>query len=301
MIRIMKPTRAYAGTQAVLRAVRLLKALGPAPGELALADLVRAVGLNKTTTYRLLTALEAEGLVQRGAGGEGYRLGPELLALGSRALGASDLRQAGRGELFALAQATRETASLEVLVGDQALILDEAMGGHLVGTTPSVGTRWPAHATATGKVLLADLREEELGALLAAPLAALTARTITDAAVLRRDLLRVRERGYATNVEELEPGYMAVAVPVRAQGGRVVAALSIGGPRLRLGADRLAEVAKLLPAPALRISERLGFAGDGAGERPAATEIRLAKDTRVGKDIRSEGGRVAARAKGGRR
>ena len=260
MIRNMKHYgKAYPGTQAVLRAVRLLKALGPAQGELSLGDLVRLVGLNKTTTYRLLTALEAEGLVQRGPGGEGYRLGPELLALGSRALGASDLRHAGRGELSALASATRETASLEVLVGAHALILDEAMGSHLVGTTPSVGTRWPAHATATGKVLLAELGEAELAGLLGATLPALTPRTVTDPAALRRELGRIRERGFATNLEELEPGYTTVAVPVRTQGGRVVAALSIGGPRLRLSPERLVEVAKLLPAPAARISERLGF------------------------------------------
>ncbi len=266
--------KAYPGTQAVLRAVRLLKAFGPAQGELTLADLVRAVGLNKTTTYRLLTALEAEGLVQRAPDGHGYRLGPELLALGSRALGASDLRHAGRGELSALAQATRETASLEVLVGAHALILDEAIGSHLVGTTPSVGTRWPAHATATGKVLLAELAEDELLALLGETLPALTPRTITDAAALRRELGRVRERGFATNVEELEPGYTAVAVPVRAQGGRVVAALSIGGPRLRLHPERLAEVAQLLPAPAARISERLGFRPLNTRERPSASGNR---------------------------
>ena len=280
MIRNMKHRgQAYPGTQAVLRAVRLLKAFGPAQDELALGDLVRLVGLNKTTTYRLLTALEAEGLVQRGPGGEGYRLGPELLALGSRALGASDLRHAGRGELSALASATRETASLEVLVGAHALILDEAMGSHLVGTTPSVGTRWPAHATATGKVLLAELGEEELAGLLGPTLFALTPRTITDPTVLRRELGRIRDRGFATNVEELEPGYTAVAVPVRAQGGRVVAALSIGGPRLRLSPERLVEVAKLLPAPAARISERLGFRPDDA-DAPTPAPSKPSERTR---------------------
>jgi DNA-binding IclR family transcriptional regulator len=274
MMRNMKRPRAYPGTQAVLRAVRLLKAFGPARAELTLADLVRTVGLNKTTTYRLLTALEAEGLVQRGPAGEGYRLGPELLALGSRALGASDLRHAGRSELFALAQAARETASLEILVGAHALILDEAMGSHLMGTTPSVGTRWPAHATATGKVLLAELGEEELTAVLGETLAPLTPRTLTDPVALRRELLRVRERGYATNVEELEAGYMAVAVPVRAQGGRVVAALSIGGPRLRLGPERLPELAKLLAPAAMRISERLGHRLEAKPEDTAMRESR---------------------------
>jgi DNA-binding IclR family transcriptional regulator len=282
MIRHMKPTRAYPGTQAVLRAVRLLKAFGPAQGELTLAELVRSVGLNKTTTYRLLTALESEGLVQRGPSGEGYRLGPELMALGSRALGASDLRHAGRGELFALAQATRETASLEVLVGPHALILDEAMGSHLMGTTPSLGTRWPAHATATGKTLLADLSEEELIGLLP-QLPAQTPKTITELAVLRRELVRVRERGFATNVEELEPGYMAAGVPVRAQGGRVVAALGIGGPRLRLSPERLAEMAKPMIEAAARISERLGHRPAGTGSAAAGGTRAVAGTERTGK------------------
>jgi DNA-binding IclR family transcriptional regulator len=270
----MKPARAYPGTQAVLRAVRLLKAFGPAQGEQTLADLVRSVGLNKTTTYRLLTALESEGLVQRGPTGEGYRLGPELMALGSRALGASDLRHAGRGELFALAQSTRETASLEVLIGPHALILDEAMGGHLMGATPSVGTRWPAHATATGKALLAELSEEEILAIVP-ELPSLTPKTITDHAALRRELQRVRERGFATNVEELEVGYMAVAVPVRAQGGRVVAALGLGGPRLRIGPERLLEMARPMLEGAMRISERLGHRpGPARPERPSAPPPR---------------------------
>jgi DNA-binding IclR family transcriptional regulator len=241
----------------VRRAVLLLKTLGRDEGEPTLAELVRAVGLNKTTTFRLLTALEAEGLVERGAL-DGYRLGPELAALGSRALGASDLREAARAELVALARATRETAHLEVRVGAETLILDEAMGGHRVGTTPSVGTRWPAHATSTGKVLLAALEPRDLEAFLAAPLPALTPRTLTDAAALRRELARVRERGYATGIEELEPGFMAVAVPVRARDGQVVAALGVGGPRLRLDPARLEEIAKALPAHAARISERLG-------------------------------------------
>jgi DNA-binding IclR family transcriptional regulator len=257
MVQHMNPRPAYAGTQAVRRAVLLLKTLGRDEGEPTLAELVRAVGLNKTTTFRLLTALEAEGLVERG-GSDGYRLGPELAALGSRALGASDLREAARAELVALARATRETAHLEVRVGAETLILDEAMGGHRVGTTPSVGTRWPAHATSTGKVLLAALELDALSAYLAVPLAPLTPRTISDPRALERELARVRERGYATGIEELEPGFMAVAVPVRARDGQVVAALGIGGPRVRLDPERLAAIARTLPEHAERISERLG-------------------------------------------
>ena len=255
----MNSQEAYPGTQAVLRAVRLLKAVGAHSGEPTLADLVQAVGLNKTTTYRLLTALEAEGLVER-ASDEGYRLGPELLALGGRALGAQDLRAAAHGELVALAKQTREAAHLEVRVGGETLILDEVMGSHRVGTTPSVGTRWPAHATSTGKVLLAALGASDLEAFLTTPLPALTPRTITHPQALRRELLRVRERGYATGIEELEPGFMAVAVPVHSRGGQVVAAIGIGGPRVRLDPERLGAIAKTLPPFAARISQRLGAA-----------------------------------------
>jgi DNA-binding IclR family transcriptional regulator len=148
------------------------------------------------------------------------------------------------------------------------------MGSHLMGTTPSVGTRWPAHATATGKTLLADLSDEELTGLLP-QLPAQTPKTITDPQALRRELVKVRERGFATNVEELEPGYMAAGVPVRAQGGRVVAASGIGGPRLRLSPERLAEMAKPMIEAAARISERLGH-------RPAAAAVEraLTKDAR---------------------
>jgi DNA-binding IclR family transcriptional regulator len=141
-----------------------------------------------------------------------------------------------------------------------------------MGTTPSVGTRWPAHATATGKVLLADLSEDELQAVLT-DLPAQTPKTITDGALLRRELQRVRERGYATNVEELEIGYMAVAVPVRTQGARVVAALGIGGPRLRLSVERLAEVARPMAEAGARISERLGHRPEGV-EHPTMVRAR---------------------------
>ena len=249
---------AYPGTQAVRRAVGVLKAFTVSRPELGLSQVARAAGLNKTTAFRLLSALEGEGLVQRVPQSEAYRLGPELVALGGRALGSADLRFAARPELSALAQTTQETATIEVLVGHEALILDEAVGGHVLGTLPSIGTRWPAHATSTGKVLLAFLPEEQRQELLRAPLAKLTATTLVDPSTLRAELRRVRERGYATTVEELEHGFVAVGAPVRGADGRVVAAMSVGGPTTRLNLERVAEIAGLLSAAAVRTSQRLG-------------------------------------------
>jgi IclR family acetate operon transcriptional repressor len=266
------PAKAYAGTQAVLRAVGLLKAFTPERPQQGLADLARAVGLNKTTTYRLLTALASEGLV--GKDGEAYRLGPELLALGARACGAGELRAAARPELESLAAGTRETATVEVLVGRDVLILDEVVGPHMLGSMPSVGTRWPAHATSTGKALLAHLSADGREAWLSGPLAGTTTRTITRPDAFIRELVRVRERGYAVSAEELEAGFVAVGAPVRAAGGEVVAALSVGGPALRLAPARLAALGGKVMAAAARMSERLGFqgirpAGSAPGRRKA--------------------------------
>jgi IclR family transcriptional regulator, acetate operon repressor len=267
---------AYPGTQAVLRAVALLKAFSSDRPERGLADLARAVGLNKTTAYRLLAALEAERLVERGRDGESYRLGPDLVALGGRAQGALDLREASRAVLVGLAQETRETATLEVLVGGETLILEEAMGSHVLGSMPSIGTRWPAHATSTGKTILAFLSEEERNVALPRVLPQVTPRTLADRPALERDLARVRERGYALSQEELEPGFVAVGAPVYSADGRVAAAISVGGPRVRLTTETVAKVALRLPLAAARVSERLGFQLPSAA-RVAAPTTRKAK------------------------
>jgi DNA-binding IclR family transcriptional regulator len=266
-------SRAYPGTQAVLRAIGLLKAFPPERPERGLTELAGAAGLNRTTAYRLLTALESEGMVERAPEGQAYRLGTELLVLGLRAHGAADLRTAARAELLALAGETRETATLEVLVGRDTLILDEAMGSHVIGGMPSLGQRWPAHATSTGKALLAHLPEATLRSFLTAPLPAVTPRTLTDPRALERDLDRVRRRGWAVSAEELEPGFLAVGAPVRAVGGGVVAAISVGGPKSRLTAARLGVIAARLPTAAARISARLGYAQEqvGRGKPLAAT------------------------------
>jgi DNA-binding IclR family transcriptional regulator len=264
--------QSYPGTQAVSRAVGLLKAFTLEEPEMRLQDLSRALGLNKTTAYRLLRALEGEGMVERAPDGDAWRLGPEVVALGSRALGGVDLRSAAREEIRALAAETRETVTLEVLAGADTLILDEAMGGYVIGTMPSVGTRWPAHATSTGKALLAELSPAGRTALLPARLARPTPRTIGERAVLERELQRVLARGFATSLEELEPGFAAVGAVVRSGAGQPLGALSVGGPRNRVGA-RIESLGRQVCAAAARLSARLGHREEkGRGMRaPLAT------------------------------
>jgi DNA-binding IclR family transcriptional regulator len=248
----------YPGTQAVLRAIALLKAFTQASPELNLSQLSKLVNLNRTTTYRLLKALESEGLVVRNPETDAYRLGPEAIVIGMRALESNDLRSVSRKELELLAEQTRETATLEVLRKDRVLILDEIPGSYFVGATPSVDTLWPVHATSTGKAILAYLTEDERRAALTLPLEQFTDNTITSLDALAQEFEQIRSQGYAIGNEELEVGFSAVSAPIRDHAGRVAGAISIGGPSSRLTEARLHEIAPLVVDAANRISAALG-------------------------------------------
>lgn len=236
----------------------LLKAFSDERPEWGLSELARSVGLNKATAFRLLNALESEGMLARNPRTDQYRLGPETIALGARALRSNDLRSAARTVLTGLALAVSETATLEILEGGDVLILDEVAGPSLIGTSPSIGTRWPAYATSTGKVLLAELEPGDRGRRLPRRLPRITDQTITDRAALDRELAKVRALGFATAIEELEDGYVAIAAPVRDHDGRVVAGVSVGGPSARLTAARIVVIAPAVQTAAIEISRRLG-------------------------------------------
>lgn len=255
---------AAAGTRSVERALDVLRAVGESRAEPGLSDLADGLGLHKTTVFRLLGALERAEFVVRDDERQRYQLGPALYRLASQARRATGLHEAARTELEALAHDVGETATLEVLVGDEVLILDEVHGRFLVGGAPEVGMRWPAHATSTGKVLLAAAeveggrRRSSSARARAARLTRLGPHTITSRTALERELAKVRRDGYAIGMEELEPGFVAIGAPVRNAHGRTVAAVSVGGPKARLGGARVRAVATRVRRAADRISRRLG-------------------------------------------
>ena len=248
----MTPTRPPQGAQAALRAIRLLKLFTNEQPEMSLADISNAAGLNKTTTHRLLRALQSEALIQKHPTTGAYSLGPGLMALGVQALASSDLRRRVRPVLRTLARETGETATLEVPFEDSMLILDEVAGPHVVGAAGNVGTRWPLHATSTGKVYLAY--EQQRLDMLNDSLPALASRTVVDKAAFGPQLCEIRRRGYAETIDELEDGFAAVATALRGAMGDVQGALSIGGPSQRLGRSRRAELGARLRKAAERIS-----------------------------------------------
>jgi DNA-binding IclR family transcriptional regulator len=255
----MPQNKPYAGTQAVLRAISLLKLFTDSQSEWGLTELSEAANLNKTTTYRLLTALESEGLIKRDTNSDVYRLGPFAITLGSRALRANDLRTLCQPELKKLAALAKETASLELLMGREIFILDEVTADRVISGGQDIGSRWPAHATSTGKALLAALPDERLKALLPGLLTAVTPHTITDPDKLRQELAKIGTRGYAIADEELEIGLVAVAAPVLNYDKEAVAAISLAAPKVRIDANRITDLGQLVREAANRISVQLGF------------------------------------------
>jgi IclR family acetate operon transcriptional repressor len=248
----MSRLEAPPGTQAVVRALRLLRAFTPADPELSLAQLSLSLGLKKTTAHRLLLALESEGLVERNAGK--YHLGPEVIALGSQALLTSDLRVRVRPTLERIAAKTGESTTLEVLVGDHVLILDGARGRHVVSASLEIGMRWPVHATSTGKCMLAQLPEASRKQLLGLSMPRFTEHTVTDPDLLVAELEATRSTGFAVANQELERDYVAIAAAFKGPMRDVEGAISVGGPASRFPPDRIEALGKVLRAEADELS-----------------------------------------------
>lgn len=247
----MATARPPQGAQAALRAIRLLKLFTATAPEMSLAEISARAGLNKTTTHRLLQALSSEAMIERDEASGRYRLGAGLMALGVQALSNSDLRLRVRPMLKQLAEDSGETATLEVPIDDSMLILDEVAGSHFVGATGNVGTRWPMHATSTGKALVAF--DEQAIARLSPDLPALTKRTIVRRADLEEQLVAIRQRGFAESVDELEDGFSGVGTIIRGSLGEVLGTLSICGPTQRLSDARRASLGATLCAAASQL------------------------------------------------
>ena len=223
------------GAQSAIRAIRLLKLFTAEQPNLRLADLCRRSGLNKTTTHRLLQALVSES-------------GPALMALGMQAASSEGLRARVRPLLKSLAAETGETATLEIVVEDTMLILDEISGGHRIAAGGNVGSRWAMHATSTGKAILAFSQNGM--ARLGERLTPLTARTITTHEALEDQLGEIRRRGFAESVDELEDGFTGVGTVIRGSSGEIQAAMSICGPTQRMTEGRRASLGAMLCAAA---------------------------------------------------
>ena len=248
--------------QVLDRALGLLDALAQQPNGATLTELSLRLRLHKSTAHRLVMVLERHHLVCRQPETGRYRLGLKLFELGSRAVASTDLREQARPHLQRVLYETEETVHLCVLDEGEVVYVDKVEPQRSVRMASSMGRRMPAHCTAVGKAMLAELSETEVDEIVRrSGLRRVTRHTITTPAELSAELRAIRARGYALDNEENEEGVRCVAAAVRDSNGHPVAAISVSGPSFRITKEKVPVVARAVTAAAQAISQKLGHRG----------------------------------------
>ncbi len=246
--------------QSVERAIAILKSFSLEKPERGVSELSRELGLHKSTVSRAMKTLESGGLLSRSPDSGRYRLGLSLIGLAAQVISHVDIREVARPFLRELAEMCLETVNLSVLDARQVLNLEQFVPqARRIKSIGRVGRRMPPHCTAAGKALLAHLPQDELDQFLHGGLEQFTPHTITDPHQLQKELMQVREQGYATVREELEEGLNVVAVPVCDHTGQVVASVSVAGPAYRVTPELFPELAAQLMDTVAQISKQLGY------------------------------------------
>ena len=245
--------------QTVERALRVLERVASFPRPTSLTEIANAAALHPSTTYRLLGTLVQTGYVTRDSRTGLYRLGLKLLRI-SRALEEQlDIRAIALPVMERIVAQEDETVSLVIRTGTAGVVIERVQCARQIRSVTPVGSHGPLHCTAAGKILIAWLRPADVQALIAeAPLVRHTARTITNAEALARELAKVRAQGVALDRGERFDDLIGIAAPVRNARGRVIAALSLSGPAQRLGPDRRPGLAAIMREAAASVSAALG-------------------------------------------
>jgi DNA-binding IclR family transcriptional regulator len=244
--------------QSVHRALTILDVMARY-GEIGITEVAGELGVHKSTASRLVTALEEHGLVEQVEQRGKYRLGYGVVRLAGVSTAQMSLTRASRPVCQRLVEQLNETVNVAVLHDAAAMNIAEEQGYATVTAQNWTGRRTPLHATSSGKILLAWAEPEQRAAILGGGLARHTRRTITSRRKLDTVLNKVRERGWAYTIEELETGLNAVAAPIRDATGRVVAALSVTGPAYRLAETAFPDLAHTVQFGAGEISAALGY------------------------------------------
>ena len=247
----------------ILRASAILKSFAGEQTHLRISELARRLGLDRSTTYRILLSLEKCGLVEKDEKTGEYALGLAAFELGNAYLRRMDFIQLSKPVMAELAQKVQETVHLAVLSDTEIFYVDKAESPRPLGVMSKIGQRGPLHCTALGKVLLAyQPEEEQMKIIRKIKLLPYTPKTITSRQKLLEELKVVRKQGYALDHREIEEDVECIGAPIRDHRGNVIAALSISGPQKKINTTGEKQfVSSVVEATAL-ISSKLGYRED---------------------------------------
>jgi len=254
-ISIRKPYKVHS----LERGLDLIEILADEEPEKSLTKLSKDAGFNLSTTHRILTALKCRGYVEQNPMTSKYKLTFKFFEIGNVVVRHLNLREEATPILTDLAEKTGESAYLIILDKDEGLCLERIDGHHYLKVLfLQVGGRMPLHIGGGPRVLLAHLPEEEMERVIKSKgLPAWTERSITDPDLLRKDLEKIREQGYALSFEDTTEGAAALGSPVRNWRGEVIAAISIGGVSSHFTEEKLPHLIKIVKDGAYEFSRRL--------------------------------------------
>ena len=222
------------------RGLEVLRAFNRTRRKMTLSEVAAETGNTRAGARRILLTLVHEGYAV--ADGKLFDLTPQVLELGYSVLSSKGAWDIARPFIDHLSEEIREIVSAAVLDKFDVVYVSGAQYHRVISVGITVGARFPAHCTATGRVLLAEQPPENWpGMLQNIPLTRMTDRTVTDRVAFRKVLEDVREKGWSLVDQELETGLMSIAVPLRNTAGQLVGAINVGVPTVRMTAGEMVE------------------------------------------------------------
>jgi DNA-binding IclR family transcriptional regulator len=254
----MTVSDATGSAKALVKGIAIINLLAEHKNGLRLTDLVSRIDLPRGTIVRLLSVMIDAHLVRHSQDGR-YRLGPQCAVWGADFLAGLELREVASDVMARLAQLSDETCHLGVRDGNSVLYIDKVESQHSLRMVSRVGGSNPLHCTGIGKAILAFIPPDELDEYCSRPLERRTANTIVAPEILRAELQRIRDRGYAVDDIENEVGVRCIGAPVFDHNGDLVGSISLAGPTLRMTWERIEQLTSPIIEGAHELSTRLGF------------------------------------------
>jgi IclR family acetate operon transcriptional repressor len=244
--------------QSLDRALRILAIIADADG-LSLSEVASASGLAASTAYRMLTTMEAHGMVEFDRTDQLWSIGVETYRMGSAFLRRRKLVDRARIVMQDLMEKIGETANLGVAEDDCVVFVSQVETHQAIRAFFRPGTRSSFHASGIGKAILAHMPGDRVAAIVRKEgLEVYTPKTLANAPALARDLSQIRTRGYSVDDEERHPGMRCIAAPVFNEFGEPVAGVSISGPTVRVTLERVADIGPLVREAAAEVTRMIG-------------------------------------------
>ena len=247
-------------SQTLSRAIAILDCFTQEKSELGVREIARMVDLSSSATGRLLAAMKELGVLSQNPDTRAYSLGARLLTWAGTYDALLDVRNRALPYIKELHQATRESISLYILDSNERLCIERLESPQTVRIITRVGRRLPLYAGSAGKAILAFFSQKQLDEYFrTTQMVPLTPKTIIDPDALRRELIKVRELGFAISYGEWIEDAAGVAVPILNQNCEVVAALSISGPIQRFNEEKVLQYSEAAKCVAAKISKSMGY------------------------------------------